>query len=863
MDQLTPNDYKNTDKWMLTELPSNAKLIVSTLPDHGNLLDIIYKIIGKKFNEIVLGTSTPEISSSISITSIGSSLYDKSKEFIDKQILHVNELSAQEAELVLGNWLIAANRKLTDSQWQDLKDLFKNSEVLPLFLKLVYDIVVKWRSYEDKDERLSVCFKIDHIIKYMFERLERTHGNVIFRRALSYMTICKNGISDTELEDILSLDDDVLYSVFQFHMPPIRRLPPILWIRIKKDLGEYLVEKEANDTKVIYWYHRRFVEVSLSHYINSLKKSEKQILFQNIFDFFNETWKGKQKPFELNEYLKKKLKSTGTNSADRYLSSQPLKYTGEDGSIKYNKRKLSELPNCLANLNSIFALEKACELVFYNYEFMHAKFVCESINEVYDDLETILSNESSYGYSEESKMLLNQLRLFSKCLNLCGNRINDYPPSLGFELTSRLLNYYGILKYVTKLIDESDRESFNDCSFISPYLQQHPPGGFLVSSVTKHTEPILDIMLINNFILSISRSKINVYGFSSQVQQIFLFDIKLPTDEKLRDYISGHRDKVASKMEIKKSAVNRTNLIDSRFVVKSIYDTESIKENISNEYDSVNRETFPIQFLIVRNDLCYVYTADQQIKFVYNSKMTSGLEILDAFCLGLRQIIVAEKKSSVLKIFPDYELGWKKVNEFNINEGNSEATIKDIRTTANVYQTKNDFEIDILVWLTNDVLKQYIIRHERKDGRESVSTDDSSEFEFDYYRGDYESVRFETESETESESGSDDEDENNSAKFKPINKHLSYYLVRTIKNPGFDIENVLKIQNTNFWSFLNSNSRSQVGRIYMCMKNEDFIIINPSSENPTAYLFKNLTDQPIEQIIPPIQNREDENFWPL
>ena len=41
LDQLTPNDYKNVDIKMLVELPSNLKLIVSTLPDHGNLLKII------------------------------------------------------------------------------------------------------------------------------------------------------------------------------------------------------------------------------------------------------------------------------------------------------------------------------------------------------------------------------------------------------------------------------------------------------------------------------------------------------------------------------------------------------------------------------------------------------------------------------------------------------------------------------------------------------------------------------------------------------------------------------------------------------------------------------------------------------
>lgn len=88
-------------------------------------------------------------------------------------------------------------------------------------------------------------------------------------------------------------------------MPPIRRLPTIIWLRIKNDLSEYLVEKEANDTKVVCFYHRRFIEVTLDEYLKKINKSESDALFQNILDFYNETWKGKQKPFEINDYLKK------------------------------------------------------------------------------------------------------------------------------------------------------------------------------------------------------------------------------------------------------------------------------------------------------------------------------------------------------------------------------------------------------------------------------------------------------------------------------------------------------------------------------------------------------------------------------
>lgn len=49
-----------------------------------------------------------------------------------------------------------------------------------------------------------------------------------------------NGASEAELEDILSCDDDVLNDVYMYWTPPMRRLPPLLLVRIRNDLNQYL-----------------------------------------------------------------------------------------------------------------------------------------------------------------------------------------------------------------------------------------------------------------------------------------------------------------------------------------------------------------------------------------------------------------------------------------------------------------------------------------------------------------------------------------------------------------------------------------------------------------------------------------------
>ena len=66
-----------------------------------------------------------------------------------------------------------------------------------------------------------------------------------------------------ELEDILSCDDEVLNDVYQWWEPPVRRLPPLLWVRIQTDLGPYLVERGLKGgTPVLSWYHRQFREAA-------------------------------------------------------------------------------------------------------------------------------------------------------------------------------------------------------------------------------------------------------------------------------------------------------------------------------------------------------------------------------------------------------------------------------------------------------------------------------------------------------------------------------------------------------------------------------------------------------------------------
>lgn len=219
IDQLN-SSYYNLN-WFSEILTNNVKVIYSTLPNHANIFEIVKKKIDFEKN----------INNYKEIKSLDSNL----------------------AEEIILDWLGKIERKITDKQLGVVKDLLNKNVLYPLYIKLIFDIVSKWTSFYEPDIDFINCYDIDRSIRYIFKKLEKTHGQLLFSRAIIYMSSFRNGISENEIEDILSLDDDVLYSIFEYHAPPVRKLPIALWARIKNDLKGYMVEKEVDDIRVIYW----------------------------------------------------------------------------------------------------------------------------------------------------------------------------------------------------------------------------------------------------------------------------------------------------------------------------------------------------------------------------------------------------------------------------------------------------------------------------------------------------------------------------------------------------------------------------------------------------------------------------------
>ncbi|XP_063410138.1 NACHT and WD repeat domain-containing protein 2-like isoform X2 [Mytilus trossulus] len=279
----------------------------------------------------------------------------------------VSNIPKADVKLILKHWLKRKQRRLTHEQ-EDL--LYKSYDQcpVPLYLNLCFLKASQWTSYMNFSS-IQLYQTVREAINGLFEKLENLHGYNFVSKTLGCITAAKLGLTETELEDILACDDDVLNDVYEYWTPPIRRLPPLLLVRLRHDLQQYLVDRGADGATVIYWYHRQFIEAAQDRYC---REETCENLHTALADYFLGTWaNGNKKPY-LN-------RSNESGLADRYVVAQPIKY-GDT----YNLRKLNNLPYHLTMSKRVTQLKDECLM---NLTFINTKLECSSVRSVIEDYE--------------------------------------------------------------------------------------------------------------------------------------------------------------------------------------------------------------------------------------------------------------------------------------------------------------------------------------------------------------------------------------------------------------------------------------------------------------------------------------------
>ena len=415
IDQLMPAYGAFKLKWIPEQLPSNVKVIVSCIKEGYPILNAFTSRFGNKF------------------------------------CLEVLTLSQKTGLDIIQKWLLKDNKKITTLQ-MDMVVQALNKCSLPLYLRIVYDEIRKWRSYEEPShDQLQTT--VQGALDKLLQSLEEKFGLLIVKHALAYLTVARHGLAESELEHILSLDDVLLNYVFRLWNPPVRRIPPLLWTRLRTEIQSYIVERSADDTLIIAWYHRQFIEAVKTKY---LKDSGFAMHIQeHLAEYFSGVWGGgKEKPFKYTEAQAKRFSLTSTESAkDRKVPMQPYVFTEfstrGNSVIRYNQRKISELPFHLTKTKNYRDLKS---LTFCNFEWLFAKMKSQSVLQVLEEFDLFMQADKQLKEDKDMQLLLANLSLIRPF-------IQKYPDSLAYELTGRLAKYTGQSNALTELIRGCDKST--------------------------------------------------------------------------------------------------------------------------------------------------------------------------------------------------------------------------------------------------------------------------------------------------------------------------------------------------------------------------------------------------------------------
>jgi hypothetical protein len=170
LDQLSPTNSAHSLSWVPLNLPLHVKIIVSTLTGYFGIIETFHNMIEIPDN------------------------------FANVEPLG-EELALDVTFQMLGN----VDRTISETQLSIVNEAYRGCSS-PLYVKLVFDQITLWRSYTDN---VFIAKSIEECVSKLFERVENSHGKVLVAHALAYITASKNGLSEAELEDLISLDETV------------------------------------------------------------------------------------------------------------------------------------------------------------------------------------------------------------------------------------------------------------------------------------------------------------------------------------------------------------------------------------------------------------------------------------------------------------------------------------------------------------------------------------------------------------------------------------------------------------------------------------------------------------------------------
>ncbi|KAK0141011.1 NACHT domain- and WD repeat-containing protein 1 [Merluccius polli] len=326
----------------------------------------------------------------------------------------VGRLSLEEGEEVMDSLLRSSGRALTEEQRDVVLRSFEKTGS-PLHLRLILSEAKRWSSYTARAS-LRLGNDLQDMMSLTFLSLEERHGKQLVSASLGYIALSRCGMLESELCDILSLDDDVISEVYRYSLPAnpaLVRLPPLLWSCLRLDLDHLLVENWTSGVMLLGFRYPQVCEAVHGRYLGDQRRN------RILSEYFLGLWSRKLKPLS--------LPTLSLLLADRKVPPQPLWFAPGFA----NMRKLQELPYQLLQAG---LWEELRQEVIGNADWLYCKSRLCGLDSVIDDLR--LCGEQMN--CTESALLHDTLLLIKPTVDLLGGHMDT---SLFYtELLARLFS---------------------------------------------------------------------------------------------------------------------------------------------------------------------------------------------------------------------------------------------------------------------------------------------------------------------------------------------------------------------------------------------------------------------------------------
>lgn len=326
-------------------------------------------------------------------------------------IIRVTSLNDRELSDMVTLFLKDNTRLLSQDQTKIVKRAVARNP-LPAFAKLLSRETQFM--YPSGNGREPVATTID-AANLLFQHIEDRHGAILATHVLRYITAARFGLTELELQDLLSCDDELLTMVYPYQLPGVLRFPHRLWTAMRRDLGPMLKETSKDHRTVLTWSESVLAKVAEQRYLAT--PSLKQSTHRRIAAYFMEEFLD-GKTWEIERSEANEVKGSVIS---RMVAAQPLLF----GKTKNNLRRITELWHHLTLCGEINKLKSQ---TVCNFEYLLAAVQATSVQHVIQDINEI-----------RNVILDSEMDLIQSTLSLSADALTFDPMQLAAELIGRLL----------------------------------------------------------------------------------------------------------------------------------------------------------------------------------------------------------------------------------------------------------------------------------------------------------------------------------------------------------------------------------------------------------------------------------------